>query len=208
MFGMNRTRHTARGPVFALFALIILIPVSSLWPQNLGIDVPSQYKLYLRILTFDRALKERVGDELVIGILTENFTRESRDTRDEMIKAISSGPKDLEGIPIRWTAIDLLKDRDLGESLARESVDVLYVTPIRIFSIGSIAEVCRKIGISTFTGVPAFVEGGIAVSFSIKGRSAEIIINLRSAKAEGSDFSSRLLDLATVVDKGPKEGGL
>jgi len=208
MFGISRTRHPACTPVFVFFALIILIPTSFLWPQNPGIDVPSQYKLYLKILTFDRAFKERVGDELVIGILTENVTRESRDTRDEMIEAISNGPKDLEGIPIRWRAIDVMQDRDLAESLARESVDVLYVTPIRVFSIGSIAGVCRKIGISTFTGVPAFVEGGIAVSFTIKGRSAEIIINLKSAKAEGSDFSSRLLHLATIVDKGPEGGGL
>jgi hypothetical protein len=41
---------------------------------------------------------------------------------------------------------------------------------------------------------------GISIGFEVKGQSPEIVINLQSAKAEGMDFSSRLLQLARVIE--------
>lgn len=53
----------------------------------------------------------------------------------------------------------------------------------------------------TFTGVPKYVEQGIAVGIGIQDRKPKIHINLSASKAEGAEFSSQLLKLAEIVDQ-------
>ena len=51
----------------------------------------------------------------------------------------------------------------------------------------------------TITGVPEYVDQGLAVGIGIRRDRPLIIVNLEQARAEGAAFSSQLLALARIV---------
>ena len=78
--------------------------------------------------------------------------------------------------------------------------DVLYITPMRAVDLGSITKQTRAAARVTLTGVPEYVDAGIAVGVDLQGERPRILINLAAARAEGADFDSRLLKLAKIVE--------
>lgn len=188
-----------RSQAWIVFILLSASASKPLWPQRLGIDADSQYKLYLKALSFDRNFKARVGEGLVIGIIYVKGSQKSRQARDDFARAVGAGPTDFEGLPVRAVLIEYSKQAAIEAALAAGSVDVLYVTPIDPYDLAPVCAACRAGRIATFTGVPDYVQRGLSVSFAMNGNRAEVLINLRNSRAEGSDFSSRLLDMVTVV---------
>lgn len=199
--GLHRSR--------AWIAPILLWATTSgiLWSQSqrLGIDAVSQYRIYLKVLSFDREFKARAGDRLVIGILYVKASRESRQATDDFARAVAAGPTDFDGLPVSSVPVEYGKETAIEAALAAESVDVLYVTPILPYDVAPVSAACRARRVPSFTGVPEYVLSGLSVNFGMKGSGAEVFINLRNSRAEGSDFSSRLLDMVTVLDGRPKE---
>jgi hypothetical protein len=52
--------------------------------------------------------------------------------------------------------------------------------------------------VRTTTGVPSYLDQGVAVAVKRSGNDAIPVINLRAAKAEGADFDASLLGIAEV----------
>ena len=66
--------------------------------------------------------------------------------------------------------------------------------------IDNIIDISRREKIITLTGVPEYVNMGLAVGIDIRENRPQIVINMSAAKAEGADFSSQLLKLSKIVD--------
>jgi len=77
--------------------------------------------------------------------------------------------------------------------------DVVYLTPLRSFDVRSISQTGRDLGILTLTGVPEYVELGIAIGLDRERGRPRILVNLEAAIAGGADLSSELLKLARMV---------
>lgn len=170
------------------------------WAQEMAVPMDVQFALFFKILTFDRNLKARVGDELVIGLVYQGGFRTSLNAKDEAVKVISKSSKDkIKDISIRQVSINI-DDTDLAGAVSKRKVDVLYITPLRAVGIDTITDISRAKRITTLTGVPEYVESGLALGIGTKGEKPLIIINLPAAKAEGADFSSQLLKLAKVIE--------
>lgn len=181
--------------------LFILCMTGSIAAQDISVPVEVQYPLLLKVLTFDRNLKNRIGKEIVIGIVFQSNFKASYQLKDRLERVIQNSPiKTVEDIPIKLVAIDLDKT-SLAEMIKQHSVDVLYVSPLRAYAIDQINNISRKQKILTTTGVPDYVEAGIAVGVGLKGTKPQLMINLPAAKDEGCDFSSQLLKLAKVIMK-------
>jgi hypothetical protein len=181
-----------------VIAFAILVPAVSV-ADEMVVPVEIQFPLLLKTLTFDRNLKSRVGDEIVIGLVYQCKFKASLNAKDQFMKvAKSSSISSIEGIPIRLVAIDV-EETTLEDNLSKNDVNILYVAPLRALEIKKITEVSRAKQITTLTGVPRYVEKGLAVGIGTKEEKPEIIINLPAAKAEGADFSSQLLKLAKVI---------
>ncbi len=168
-----------------------------------GITVPIdlQYQLLLKILTFDRNLKKRVGNEIVLGIAYESGYQESLKAKDELLKAASElGNQKVGDLPVRFVPIGVKEEGGLAAQLHQEHINILYVAPMRNLDVGVFASVCQAMGIMSLTGVPSYIERGISFGFDLQGGKLGIIVNLPSAKAEGTDFSSKLLHLVRVLE--------
>lgn len=167
--------------------------------QEMPVPVKMQYPLLLKILTFDRQLKVRNPDEIVIGIVYQTKFRASLNAKNELLGAASDSKlRRIESMPVRCVSIDL-DNTTLKEALQDDPLSVLYIAPLRVTDMKEVAAFSRRNKVLTFTGVPDYVEAGVSVGIDTKGDRPLIIINLTSAKAEGSDFNAQFLKLAKVV---------
>lgn len=159
-----------------------------------------QFPLLLKILIFDRNLETKVGDEIVVGILYQERFRRSLSVKDDFINSTNnSTKKSVNNIPFRTVSIDI-ESNDLETVVMSRKIDLFYVTPLRAFAMDKITNLSRSKRIMTLTGVPEYVEAGVSVGIGLKGGRPNILINLEAAKAEGVDFSSRLLRLAQIIE--------
>src|SRR4029077_18939563 len=107
----------------------------------------------------------------------------------------------LSGPPVRWVAIEWKDGEQLRLALIHERTDVVYLTPVRGVELDPITSTARTGGMTTFTGVPLYVEQGLALSVGIVRERPQIIVNLPAMRAEGSDFTSQLLRLCKVIEE-------
>ena len=195
-------RHQIVGLMMKVALVVILLCcLSRVLAQEIAVPVDVQATLLLKTLTFDRNLKARVGQELVIGVLYQRMFKTSNNIKDDWLRAISEAKvPTMIGLPYRSVAIDAHNDDQLLAELVAQGVDVLYLTPLRAVDLKGITGICRDRQILTLTGVPEYVDSGIAVGIGIKGERPQIIINLNAARTAGADFSSQLLKLAKVLN--------
>jgi len=181
--------------------LLILSMTGSMAAQDIAVPLEVQYPLLLKILTFDRNLKSRAGNDIIIGIVFQSNFKVASQLKDRLERIIRESPiKTVEDAPIKHVAIDL-DNSDLSKLIKQENIDILYITPLRAYGIEQITTVSQLQKVMTFTGIPEYVKAGIGVGVGIKGKKPQIIINLPAAKNEGCDFNSQLLKLANVIMK-------
>lgn len=192
----------SRFPVYAVGSIAILVFLWSapLCAQEMPVPVDIQLVLFFKILSFDRNLKEKVGEEILIAVCYERTFAGSLGARNELLKLLKELPvSEIEDVPLRFVSVDI-SEAGVVDTISRVGADILYVTPLHSVTIETITTASRAGKILTFTGVPDYVESGLAVGIGIKEEKPLIIINEPAAEAEGANFSSQLLKLAKVIE--------
>lgn len=172
--------------------------------QEVPVPVAVQIPILAKVLNFDRNLPGRAGGRLVVGVLFQSRYRTSANVADEVCRSLMELPADAFGAMERsCVAIDLDATAALDSALRRKHVQVLYVSPLRAIPLGEVTTVSRAAGITTLTGVPRYVETGLAIGLDMRDERPEIVINLAASRAEGADLTAHLLKLARVVGEEP-----
>ncbi len=158
-----------------------------------------QLGLMIKILTFDRNLGARVGDDLVFGILYLENDPESLQVKTEMEQAIASKANVRIGkIPLRTISIAVDQSTRWDQDLKDAGIDVAYLTPMRDAVVVRILNLCRDMKIMTVGSLPAYAARGATLGFESAGDRTKILINLKAAEEAGADFNSRLFAVAKV----------
>lgn len=188
-----------------LFIIFIMGLAGPMVTQEIETPVDVHIPIFLKVLSFDRNLSKRAGDEIVLGIVFQTKFRKSLNVKNQTEKFLEqlTGNK-IGDIPLRIVPLELDDLSDLKTTLLKEKVTVLYFTPLRAANIEDLVLICRSFHITSLSGVPEYSEAGVAVSVGSKGGSPLIIINQDAAETEGADFSSQLLKLAKIMH--PKKG--
>lgn len=179
--------------------------------RDMVVPMNVQYPLFMKILTFDRDLPSRAGEELVIGILYQDLVRQSWLAKDELMRVIEASPvKRIKDLEVRAVAIAVDEfDRQgqvtdaagrLEDAVEAHEVDVLYVSPLRAYDLARITRISRTRRLLTLTGVPEYVEAGLAIGIGLRSDSPVILVNLSAARAGGADLHASLLRLATLIE--------
>ncbi|MBN1938012.1 MAG: YfiR family protein [Candidatus Aminicenantes bacterium] len=159
-----------------------------------------QYDLTVKILAFDRRLPARVGEELVLGIVFQGDFPASLQVMTEMEQAYKISPvKKVGAIPVRTAAVDIGRSPRWEEELKMAGVDIVYLAPLKEPAFNRMIALCRRLRLTTIASLPEYPFRGAAVGFEPSGEKPVIVINLSAARAEGADFSSRLLGMAKVI---------
>ena len=169
------------------------------WVTAEPLSVDQQVLILLKVLTRDRNFEHRVHNELFIGIVYAAGDSTSVRARDEVVKTLTN---DLKGVtfkqlPIRHVGIEFTTARDVEAAVRDHNVNLLYVTPGAGANIQDLLKISQSYGIPTVTGVPEYVEKGVAVG--IRREKPQILINLKNSRTEGMDFDASLLRIAKIV---------
>jgi len=177
--------------------------------NNLYYLEPRQELLLLKkVLSFERNWKARAGNKLIIGLLYQKSSSLSLWVVEDWLNLYAILPeadKQIDGIPISLQEISLDSVSSLEKELAEKNIQLLYVAPLddkkSTRLLKDIEHSCEKLKIGTFTGVPQYLDSGVAISFELKENKAQILINLEAARAQGLNFSSQFLRLAKIRGK-------
>jgi hypothetical protein len=164
------------------------------------IPVSVKIPIFLKVLSFDRQLQKRAGNNLNMLIVFQGKFRQSLTEKDEVEEALDNlAINSIEGIPINYFYIDL-DEIDIRNAISENHINLVYVCPLRGVSLDAISFICREKKILSFADVSSYVDNKMSVGLEMKAEKPQIIINLRNAKAEGADFSSQLLKLSRVIE--------
>jgi hypothetical protein len=187
-------------PLVAI-AFLILSTLSLLAGQENDLPPDLQAKLLLKILTFDRNLEERADSAVVVGIVYNAESEDSKKARLDLSSALENySEKKVKGLPVSHVSLEYSSWSDLSAEIRYSGVSVLYITPGNADNLKGVLKASRAQRVLTACGVVSYAEEGISVGMALKGKKPQIIINISSAKAEGCDFSSQLLKLARVIN--------
>ncbi len=179
--------------------VLVLVQLAMPWAQEMPVPVEVQFVLFAKILSFDRNLDSGKEAETSIGILYQQKYRPSLLAKKQFMEAVAAAGKDA-GIRFRCIPIGIHDQTDLRDAVAKHDVDVLYIAPLRSVQVKDIISVSRERRVTTLTGVPEYVEAGLAVGIGAKAEKPRILVNVNAAKAEGADFKARLLKMAKVIE--------
>lgn len=163
--------------------------------EDVLVPMDVQIALFAKIWKLDRTFKP--GTTVKVGVIYQRKYRPSGNVANQLLAAIQA-----TNLPIDCTLIDLDEQATIRQRIPSNGFDVFYVTPLRAIDVRTIAEISRMNRIKTITGVPAYVSDGLAVGIGLLNQRPLIIVNLRAARAEGSEFSSQLLKLSRVIEDG------
>jgi hypothetical protein len=174
----------------------MLAAASAVRAQDMPVPVDVQVPLLAKILSFDEA-RAPAGGPLVLGVVYQSRNRVSAGTGADVLARLG----ELGGF--RVVAIDLDETPDLAAALQRAGAQALYVAPLRAVPLARLALATRECQVVTLTGVPSYVDDGLAVGIDLSGQRPHVVINLPAARAEGARFSAQLLKLARLVERDP-----
>jgi len=189
----------ARGMTAAIVVVgVCLGSATLLKAQDMEVPVTLHIPLFFKVMSFDRAFRIRTGRSLVIAVVYQRGNRASIEARDEALRTIAMTPRGADGVERHGIAVDL-DSESLTPRLIRESVDVVYITPLRSIDIRTIVAAAEAAGASTWTGVVSYMAQGVSVGVRLERDRPRIVINRDASHRQRIDFSSELLKLADVI---------
>jgi hypothetical protein len=192
-----------RSALASLALLGLALPALRALAEPMALPAELQVTLIFTILTYDRQLEARVGDDLVVGIVHDPTDRDSALAADQMATNLYKvREKTVKNLPIRYFLIEYTGPRDLEGFVKQKGVNLLYLTPGTSGFLCEVLRISRSQHITTATGVPEYVRRGVAVGVGVRQDRPQVLINLPGSRSEGSEFDARLLRIATVINSG------
>jgi hypothetical protein len=126
---------------------------------------------------------------------------ESVQVKDEILKTLQLvADRTIKNVPITAVALEYKDPKALAAAVRSGGINVFYIAPGNADSLTELLRLSHTRGITTATGVPEYVQRGVAIGIGIKAdKKPDILINLPSSRQEGSEFDASLLRIATVV---------
>lgn len=178
-----------------LMIVLAAIAPHRLSAQEMDLPVSIQVPLFLKVMTFDRQRNLQNETSLVVGIAYQSGFRASATTRTEVERHLRNSTER----KVRVVLIDLDRDK-LSDIMSQQHVTVLYVAPLRAFSIADIASAATAAHVTTITGVPTYVQQGLSVGARLQSERPKLLVNITASRKCGADFTSELLKLAEVIE--------
>ena len=194
-----RSRRCGRGLLAALFASILCTSAAGTEPMSFPPDV--QVTLLLKILTYDRSFAVKAKSQVMIGVVYVAGDAESVKAKDDILKTLQLvADRTIKGVPIKAVALEYKDPKSLAETVRSQGINVFYIAPGNANTLTELLRMSHTRGITTATGVPEYVQRGVAIGIGKKAdQKPDILINLPSSRQEGSEFDASLLRIANIV---------
>lgn len=183
--------------IYLFFMVLLLAFWSILFGQTVPIEF--QFQLLFKILKFERSLNQEPDKQITLAICYQNLYRESLNIKEQCEIYLSQNKPVINKTQVSVIYINLNKE-SLERRIKEENVDLLYILPIRAYDLKKITEISDKYDVLTITSNEEYSKSGISIAFSLVGNKPQILINTKTSKREGADFSSQLLKLVKIIE--------
>jgi hypothetical protein len=167
--------------------------------DEMAVPADLQVPLILKVLTYDRNFDERAQNELKIGIVYTGNAASLKAKNEVMGVLEKFSGKTIRKLPIKYVLVEFTSQRDLENAAKTNRMNVFYIAPGNAQNLDALLKVSQANQIITTTGVPTYVDQGVAVGIGIRQDKPQILINLGGSKREGSEFDASLLRIASVI---------
>jgi ABC-type uncharacterized transport system substrate-binding protein len=182
-------------------ALAVLLLVNTSVAQRNKVPVDLQLKVIPKIISLNKTFSLDTKDNpLKIAVLYSSQQRNSKQVFEDIEKNLKTSGLVVKGNLTKVSSFDISVNSDIGEYLRENKINVLYITPLRGLDVSKITGICKTESVLTISGVVEYLESNVSVLLDIEDNKLQILINQKSAKGEGADFSSRLLRIAKIVE--------
>lgn len=179
------------------FAAALARPVGA---QGMAVEAGLQVPILMKVLAYDRQFDAKAGAGLTIGILyAPSDSASSKATGQISDTLYGFAGKTVRKVPIKYFQVEYTNAADLEAFVKAKGINAFYVAPGLDKALAAILKLAQARGITTLTGVPEYVKRGVSVGVGMGADKPQILINLASAKSEGSEFDANLLRIATVL---------
>ena len=182
-------KRLRRGFLAAVIALTLASTAQS------ADELPQQIQgaLLHKLLGYDRNLPSRSPQSVEIALIAESAA--------EVSKLAQLQGKKIQGKSVKITVITNTDPAGLAIALDGASTNAVYLagkTNDATLKATLAWATAKKIPV--FGGSRSLAEKGTAVGFAIEGGKPRIIINVKASRAQGMNFPSRVLRLATLIN--------
>jgi hypothetical protein len=186
-----------------VLALLLATAAALPWPRvACAEDLPprSHALLLLRVLAYDRTIRQRSGAVLTVLLLSQPGERGSEQRTSALREAFESVARDVvvDGLPVRVKELPYRGAAGLEADLEALHPALLVLDAELAPALPDLIHLTRRHGVST-AGTRAMAEAGAAIGVSARGGRATLSVNLAGARAEGASFDPALLDLCEVI---------
>lgn len=182
-----------------LFALIL--SQASIFSQVIEVPIDVQVPIFSKAIALDRNLTKKVDSKskLNVAVLYQSKFRSSLVSKDNFVENLNKQKFQFVS-SVKVHELEYSDQTQLSEWIKKQEIDIVVVTPMRAVDIGKISQQTQSSRVLSFSLVADYANYGISFSIESKSDKPQIVINLKSAKAEGSDFNSHLLKLVRLIE--------
>jgi YfiR/HmsC-like len=197
LLAMSRGLEGARMPAAATHAAAADDPVP---PDAMAVSPDLQIPLLLKVLTYDRHFENRAATELNICIVYAPGNAASASAMTAISGVFRTfSDKTVKNLVIRHASVGFTNEVALARFAQLNKVNVFYIAPGNAQNLETLLRISGGQQIITTTGVPDYVERGVAVGIGVRQDKPQILINLASSKSAGIEFDASLLRIARVI---------
>jgi hypothetical protein len=181
-------------------SLVVTQGVAPIPSETVPMPASLQVPLLLKILTYDRNFGTRGESALSVTIVLAPGNPLSARAAAEITEVLRTlSDKTVRNLRVEFSSVEYVSDEQISGVLQANRVNMLYIAPGNEQNLPTLLKVSRTRHAITATGVPEYVEKGVAVGIGVRQDKPHILINLPASRAAGSEFDAGLLRIASVV---------
>jgi uncharacterized protein DUF4154 len=172
---------------------------ASVAAAEVAVPFDVQVPLMLKALTYDRALKARVGDQVRIAVL--HPAQGEPGAAESLASSLRNLPeRTLNGMPVTFRHFTVRTEAVVAQALREGRWAAVYVMPgFSSEELGQIRRACETQHVLAMAADAGEVERGLAFGVDSREGKPQLVVNLSNTRAFGSDFDLALLRLSRVI---------
>jgi hypothetical protein len=192
-------RITGIGLAAVLF--IMQLPLGARAEQT-AVPLDIQVKLFLASLAYEQRLTSTDHKPITIGCIYLSTSAQSKQHAEDFMEACENyKDKTIAGRRINALLFPYAGTDDLTSTCARQGIGILYIPLIPTDLCREITRVTRTQKLLSFTStVDLVADCGLSMAVGVENNKPRIYLNLSASRAEGADFSSKLLRVVTIME--------
>ncbi len=191
-----------------IFLISVCLFFSEILPVQAAEKIPSNLltAIVVKILNYDRSLDKRVDDKVVIAIIYPSNNKDKKKYADEIYANINKlkirtiiRKKKMDTVLLGVGMDSSFDEAEFKNALIDKKVSVVVLVTEDKSDLKGLVTVIRDLKINSICSDESRLNDEIAFAVGVKGNKPKLFVNLKTAKLEGSDYSSKLLSLCKQI---------